>query len=106
MERRDANPLFSRSRFMKVVLPFVAAATVSILSVAGLCLAEDWPGFRGSRGGRAADQDLPTRLTPENQLWKLKMPGVGTSSPIVVGDKVYLTAYKGYGQTISKGMAF
>ena len=87
---------------MKVV-SFVAAVAISASGLIGLCVAEDWPGFRGSRGGSAPDQDLPTKLTQENLLWKVKMPGVGTSSPIVVGDKLYLTAYKGYGQTITKG---
>jgi hypothetical protein len=73
-------------------------------SVAGLALAEDWPGFRGSRGGVAPPQNLPTSLSKDNVLWKFKMPGVGTSSPIVGGDKIIVTAYAGYGMDISKGM--
>jgi outer membrane protein assembly factor BamB len=33
----------------------------------------------------------------ENIVWRTKLPGPGTSSPIVVGRRVYLTCYSGYG---------
>ncbi|MEX2142236.1 MAG: PQQ-binding-like beta-propeller repeat protein, partial [Pirellulales bacterium] len=57
-----------------------------------------WPQFRGP-GGRAVsdEQGLPTTWGPdENILWKTELPGAGTSSPIVLGDRIYLTAYSGY----------
>jgi outer membrane protein assembly factor BamB len=62
-------------------------------------LAEDWPRFRGPRGGGVSDAtQLPMKWDgSENLVWKTALPGFGTSSPIVVGDKVYLTCYSGYG---------
>jgi outer membrane protein assembly factor BamB len=66
--------------------------------------ADDWPGFRGSRGGVADDKDLPAKVTAENILWKIKLPGAGTSSPITSGDKIFLTCNAGYGTEITKGM--
>jgi outer membrane protein assembly factor BamB len=72
------------------------------LCMFGVVLAEDWPGFRGNHGGIAVSQDLPTKVTKDNTLWKLKMPGVGTSSPITYGDKIFVTAYKGYGTALTK----
>src|SRR5262249_16832347 len=66
-------------------------------------LAADWPGFRGSRGGVAPDKDLPVVWTKDNLLWKAKLPGPGASSPVVVGDRVFVTCYTGYGLTLSKG---
>ncbi len=71
----------------------------------GVVSAEDWPGFRGSRGGVSDDKDLPVQWTKDNILWKMKLPGVGTSSPITHGDKIYLTAYVGYGAEITKGFS-
>ena len=60
----------------------------------------DWPRFRGPAGaGIATDSDsLPTHWTPtENIAWKIALPGPGASSPIIVGNKVLVTCYSGYG---------
>ncbi len=63
----------------------------------------DWTGFRGPAGsGVSAERDLPIRWSAtENVAWKTKLPGPGTSSPIVVGDRVFVTCFTGYG--IEKG---
>ena len=71
----------------------------------GSLAAADWPGFRGPRGGVADDKDLPSQVTKENVLWKVKLPGAGTSSPVLTGDKILLTANAGYGTSITKGMS-
>jgi outer membrane protein assembly factor BamB len=88
---------------MKSRVTFFAAVFVSMAAMASVAWAEDWPGFRGGKGGVAADKDLPTEMTKDNVLWKIKLPGVGASSPIVSGDKVFVTAYSGYGTAITKG---
>lgn len=61
--------------------------------------AADWLQFRGPGGlGVAPEQNLPTSWSStENLIWKIALPGPGASSPIVVGDKVFLTCYSGYG---------
>jgi outer membrane protein assembly factor BamB len=61
--------------------------------------AEDWPRFRGPEGrGVSSDDNLPvTWSDAKNVAWKSELPGYGASSPIVVGDKVLLTCYRGYG---------
>jgi len=53
----------------------------------------DWPQFRGPSGLPISDNpDLPTRWsTTENVEWATEVPGVGWSSPIVWGGKVFLT---------------
>ncbi|MFO0966649.1 MAG: PQQ-binding-like beta-propeller repeat protein [Gemmataceae bacterium] len=83
-------------------LLLLAFATLSCTGLSSFAQADDWPGFRGATGGVAPDQDLPTKVGKDNVLWKVKMPGVGASSPIVVGDKLFLTAYAGYGTNVSK----
>ncbi len=58
-------------------------------------LAADWQQFRGPRGsGVADDQKPPVKFGPkENLAWKVPVPA-GASSPIVVGDKIVLTAFE------------
>lgn len=61
--------------------------------------ATDWPRFRGPNGGGVnLDGPTPTQWSEtENLKWKLELPGPGSSSPIVVGDRVFLTCWTGYG---------
>lgn len=60
------------------------------------CPAGDWPGWRGPTGtGYADERNLPTTWdgkTGKNILWKTSLPKTtGHSSPIVSGDRVFLT---------------
>jgi outer membrane protein assembly factor BamB len=67
--------------------------------------ADDWPRFRGPDGsGVAHDSDsLPNAWSPTaNLAWKSTLPGPGASSPIIVGGKVFVTCYSGYGLTQEK----
>jgi outer membrane protein assembly factor BamB len=55
----------------------------------------DWPSFRGpDAGGIAEGYPLPTvwnAATSQNILWKTSIPGLGHSSPIVWGNRMYLS---------------
>lgn len=55
--------------------------------------ADEWPGFRGPRGdGTSSEKNLPTKWSAtENVHWKTAIPGKGHSSPIVFGDRLFLT---------------
>ena len=59
----------------------------------------NWPEFRGSgRMGFSAANDLPLSWDEsKNVAWKIELPGPGSSTPIVFQDRIYLTAYTGYG---------
>ena len=61
--------------------------------------AADWPNFRGPNSSGISDEkNLPTTWSDtENLVWKVDLPGPGSSSPIVWGDKVFVTCYTGYG---------
>lgn len=62
--------------------------------------AGDTIGFRNPGQGVYADTGVPTEWSAsQNISWKTPMPGAGSSSPIVLGDRIYLTAYSGYAQT-------
>ena len=60
----------------------------------------DWTRFRGPNGtGIApAGESVPAEWGDSTNLaWKLELPGPGSSCPIVVGNKVFVTCYSGYG---------
>ncbi|MDX1961674.1 MAG: PQQ-binding-like beta-propeller repeat protein [Pirellulales bacterium] len=60
--------------------------------------AEDWARFRGPNGSGISNETVPTTWSDtENLKWKTPLPGYGSSSPIIVGDKVFVTCYSGYG---------
>ncbi|MCK4880536.1 MAG: PQQ-binding-like beta-propeller repeat protein [Bacteroidales bacterium] len=54
-----------------------------------------WPQFRGPfASGIVESNQLPDRwdiTTGENILWKLKIPGLGHSSPVIWGDRLFIT---------------
>ena len=72
---------------------------VPLMLAALLALGADWPQFRGPNGsGSSPDTALPTTWSAkENIVWRTKMPGPGTSCPIVIGKRIYITSYTGYG---------
>ncbi len=67
--------------------------------------AEDFAQFRGENGrGHASHSGLPTTWSDDSNLvWKVALPGRGSSSPIVVGNKVFVTTYAGYGEEAQVG---
>jgi hypothetical protein len=74
------------------VRPLLTALLVG-LSVSS-ARAEEWPGWRGPRGdGTSAETGIPQTWGPtENIRWKTAIPGIGHSSPIVWGDRVFVTS--------------
>ena len=67
--------------------------------------ADDWLRFRGPQGTGIANDGsgVPLEFDDEkNVLWKVDLPGAGASAPIIVGDKIFLTAYSGYGESRDK----
>src|SRR5262245_5481142 len=61
--------------------------------------AADWPNWRGpDANGVSPEQGLPTRWSAtENVAWKVDLGGGGVSSPIVAGDRVFVTSQLGAG---------
>ncbi len=59
--------------------------------------AADWPQFRGPNAtGVSADKNLPSEWSKDKgQKWKMPLPARGLSSPVVVGDRVYVTCASG-----------
>lgn len=71
------------------------------LTLVGACfnsnaIGEDWPRFRGPDGAGVGQSSVPTEWSDKtNVAWTAELPGKGSSSPIVVGDRVFVTTYRG-----------
>lgn len=74
----------------------IAAAAVSVFLLAPSVDAQNWPTFRGAGARGVADaQDLPSDwnvATSQNVKWKTRIPGQGHSSPIVWGNRLFVTS--------------
>ena len=67
-------------------------AACSLLLVAAAVSADHWPGFRGPEGnGLSSERGLPVHWSSEQIAWAVDLPMPGNSSPIVWGDRVFLT---------------
>ena len=66
----------------------IAAAAVLLPAVAG---AQEWTRFRGPNGtGESEATTIPAKWTEAEMNWKIKLPGVGHSSPVLWGEKIFL----------------
>jgi outer membrane protein assembly factor BamB len=81
----------SLSAWMLLCLSLSAAEPVASSSVDGPAY---WPQWRGPSGqGYCEDNRVPLSWSEtENLLWKTKLPGNGNSTPIVWGERIFLTA--------------
>ena len=87
----------------QLIIPGLSLA-VLIVSLVSPAVAGDWIGFRGGEHhGVASAEGLPVTWSDnENILWKHELPGLGSSSPIVVGDRLVVTCYSGYAESIDE----
>jgi outer membrane protein assembly factor BamB len=97
-------PFLLSSRVAGLLLPLIASAALGAEPVV------NWPQFRGPGAMGVADNpDLPDHWsTNENVAWKRDVPGHGWSSPVVWGERVFLTtvASEGEVEPPKKGLYF
>jgi outer membrane protein assembly factor BamB len=83
------NTIAFQSRLMAgLSLAFAITLAVPVRSA-------DWPVWRGPKGdGIVTDPAVPAKWSAtENVLWKVEVPGLGHSSPIVSNGRVFLTSF-------------
>jgi len=85
-----------RMRFTRVLGVAVLAAALSTSAVPRAQQVDTWPRFRGPQArGIAEKQGLPEAwdgVAGKNVRWKVEVPGLAHSSPIVWGDRLFLTS--------------
>jgi outer membrane protein assembly factor BamB len=75
-------------------------AFILFFSTAVASFGQDWKQFRGSDGSGILDRSaLPAKLVLDEHLaWKSPLPGRGLSSPVVIGDRVFVSCASGVDQ--------
>ncbi len=93
----DTELLYGKSQIM--IRHATMWAVVLVFVFVGFTSASDWTGFRGAGARGVSDETgLVVKWSEtENLKWKTPLPGPGSSSPIVLGDRVFVTCYSGYG---------
>ena len=88
----------------------IPALFLTLLALNTCFASDNWPQFRGPKSmGVADDPKLPdTWSATENVAWKTDIPGVGWSSPVVWGNKIFVTSVisKGEVEAPKKGLYF
>lgn len=81
-----------------LLAPVFAALSLASLSVT----AANWPAWRGPLGtGVTEEKNLPTKWSAtENVKWRVPLPEPGNSTPIVWGDRIFLTQAVGERRTL------
>jgi len=65
---------------------------VVLVALCGLAGGQEWTRFRGPDGtGIGKGESIPVSFTEADHLWKVKLPGPGHSSPVLWGDRIFLT---------------
>jgi len=94
------GPLFSPRLISVTVLnrtmptlPRAAGLLFALIFAGNSARAEDWPEFRGPGGqGISRATELPLRWSAtENVVWRQSLPGLGWSSPVTAGGRIFLT---------------
>ncbi len=81
-----------------VLICFLSTYLVTAFNYAN---AQEWTRFRGPNGTGIAnpDAEIPTKWSDENVKWKVSVPGKAHSSPVLWGDKLFLSTVKRNEQT-------
>ena len=84
-----------------MTINFKTSCISLVLLTCQLVRADDWLQFRGNHHqGLALDSSPPTNINAEKNIaWKTALPGRGLSSPIIIGNRVFLTAASTVDQT-------
>ncbi len=65
-------------------------ASLTVLTAAP---AQEWTRFRGENGGGTSRSGgFSDNITEQNTAWKITLPGPGVSSPVLWGDRLFLTS--------------
>ncbi len=84
-----------RSRFQSFFARLLPVWTVLLLvasQAVNLAAETNWTRWRGPQGNGHTDQKLPVQWSEQDVVWRTDLPGRGQSSPVVWGDRIFLTA--------------
>lgn len=72
---------------------FIKTLPLAVLCLAATATAQEWTRFRGPNGTGLSDaKTIPTTWSAKDFKWKNVLPGAGHSSPVLWGEKVFVTS--------------
>src|SRR5262245_52345016 len=100
--RSFTNSTLMRTRFEQISIRRLLVALGWLLPFVASLWAGDWPEFRGSTGqGHSDCTGLPeTWSESENIVWKAPVPGHGWSTPVIVGNQIWMTTATENGRSL------
>ena len=73
-------------------LGVLAGVIALCIGIASASAAGDWPHWRGpSSDGHSTETNVPVTWDANSIVWKADLPGQGQSSPVIWGDRLFLT---------------
>src|SRR5580698_4982638 len=72
-----------------------ATCFLAIFAVGAMAADSNWPQFRGPGASGVGSGSPPVEWNVEsgkNVLWSVEIPGLGHSSPVIWGDRIFLTS--------------
>lgn len=81
--------LFSKSLSWSISCFALAVVSFAAVQVS----AQEWTRFRGPNGTGISDaKTIPAKWTESDYNWKIELPGAGHSSPVLWGEKIFVTS--------------
>ncbi len=78
---------------MKPSCPWIALLSTILAILACPAPAQEWTRFRGPNGSGVSEATtIPVKWTTKDYAWRVKLPGIGYSSPVVWGDRLLVTS--------------
>ena len=79
-------------RFLRWMPPAGMVLAMLLISPVANAAETNWPQWRGPLGnGHSAESGLPTEWDAASVVWKSPLKGRGQSSPVIWGERIFLT---------------
>lgn len=76
-----------------VTVRMLGCVAVPVLLVCATAAAQEWTRLRGPNGeGHSSATTIPTQWTDKDYKWRVELPGIGYSSPVIWGQRVFVTS--------------
>jgi outer membrane protein assembly factor BamB len=90
---RSPRPCLIRTFNTEDIAVRLTAALLAWMALLQGAFADNWPRFRGPAGtGHTAEKGLPVTWDEKNVVWKTPLKGKGQSTPVIWGDRIFLTS--------------
>lgn len=103
--RADAGRTVGRTRFTPLARVAAGVCLAGLCGGSALLADNNWPQWRGPQGtGAVAEASPPTQWSEtQNLKWKVPLPGEGSGTPIIWGDKIFIQTAISAGKSPGEG---